>query len=326
MYNAIIGASPDGGTAVQTDGTPQRHAYVWLQDEDELGLNRRNLEEHGGRGLRLEDWQLVQRYTAAVFYFSTNVDETWTSTAKTNWLSITQTECEWEGVSCDGQYRITGLEFQDSGIGGTLPREMVNLEHLVILGIDNTGGIHGKLSGGIPAEFANLTSLSIFHLQGNDFTEPLPDHLFENWYEINTINLNSNTLPGSIPSSVDALESCTDLDLSHNRLTNEIPPQISGMENVGILKLNNNELTGQIREEDFQHLVKCRTLLLGFNSFTGAVPSFTAMPLLSNVDLTYLPEVSGSILNATCDLINGNAGTYSVDCDKVTCFCCSNCS
>jgi Leucine-rich repeat (LRR) protein len=64
-----------------------------------------------------------------------------------------------------------GRTLDSASIVGTLPKEIGNLQNLVILTLTNNPG----LTGPIPAEIANLKSLQILDLHGNNFTGNIPD-------------------------------------------------------------------------------------------------------------------------------------------------------
>ncbi|KAJ3411440.1 hypothetical protein HDV05_002175 [Chytridiales sp. JEL 0842] len=60
------------------------------------------------------------------------------------------------------------------------------------------------------------------------------------------LNLSSQRLDGSIPTSLSDLTSLEVLDLSGNRLTGTIPGNLAGLRELRVLNLSNNELVGTI--------------------------------------------------------------------------------
>jgi Leucine-rich repeat (LRR) protein len=80
---------------------------------------------------------------------------------------------------------------------------------------------YNQLSGLIPPELGNLSSLQ-------------------------SLNLSSNQLSGSIPPELGNLSSLQSLFLSSNRLSGSIPPELGDLSSLLVLRLNHNHLTGDV--------------------------------------------------------------------------------
>jgi hypothetical protein len=114
--------SPNSVAALSNETSPQFQAFEWLSDDpDYLGYS-------SGR--------IVQRWTMATFYYSTSVGESsWNTrrmlvadnSSSTSWLSYSD-ECFWYSTDpsdvCDEEGRIKAIHVEDSGLVGTLPREL----------------------------------------------------------------------------------------------------------------------------------------------------------------------------------------------------------
>ena len=90
--------SISGEEAFLNDSSSQSHAHDWMIKEDKIANT-----------LDIDDFRLVQRYVAAVFYFSLN-GTSWINNL--NWLNETEDECNWnknvdyerQGIVCvDGK-------------------------------------------------------------------------------------------------------------------------------------------------------------------------------------------------------------------------------
>ncbi|KAI6686678.1 hypothetical protein NL676_032591 [Syzygium grande] len=92
--------------------------------------------------------------------------------------------------------------------------ELIPLVNMIDLSINN-------LSGEIPPEISNLSTLK-------------------------ALILSNNQLTGSIPSNISGLKQLETLDLSFNRLSGQIPPGMSSLTSLSCLNLSYNNLDGTI--------------------------------------------------------------------------------
>ena len=133
-----------------------------------------------------------------------------------NWLTH-EPIGDWFGVTTDAAGRVIGLDLYYNG-----------------------------LSGYLPAELGDLTSLQ---------------HLL----------LTRNQLTGEIPPDLGGLASLQRLYLSSNRLTGEVPPELGGLTSLRELSLQNNMLSGPVPGQ-LTNLTNLTTLLLAANDFSGCMP------------------------------------------------------
>jgi len=118
-----------------------------------------------------DDTNLLQRYIMALFYYSTN---------GYNWLECsanilnsqcnefrylsTLNECVWYGNRCAGN-DMYSIIFDNNGLSGTIPSEISNLSSLQEITLANN-----QISGTIPLEITSsllLPSLRILDLNNN---------------------------------------------------------------------------------------------------------------------------------------------------------------
>jgi len=98
----------------QDEDNPRFRALHWIANEDPM-----QVDIHANEIDRLQ-----QRYSLAVFYFST---QGWCWELNTNWLSG-NSECLWETVSCsDGNSYVDIISAPRNNIEGTLPSELSSL-------------------------------------------------------------------------------------------------------------------------------------------------------------------------------------------------------
>ena len=153
---------------------------------------------------------------ALVALYEATGGPTWT--INTNWSTAADLS-EWHGVTTDATGRVTEVSLSQNMLSGEIPAELGNLTSLQILSLWGN-----ELSGEIPAELGNLTSLEILYL-------------------------NENMLSGEIPAELGNLTSLQRLFLSRNMLSGEIPAELGDMTSLQRLSLWDNELTGEIPAE-----------------------------------------------------------------------------
>jgi len=90
---------------------------------------------------------------------------------------------------------------------------------------------------------------------------------------VQTLELPSNELQGSIPSELSALTSLYKLDLSHNYLVGSLPKSLAKLTGLRSLVLRSNHLKGKIPKDYTHELSNLRELILAENELQGALPS-----------------------------------------------------
>ena len=175
---------------------------------------------------------------ALLALFEATRGDTWDSSG--TWAGLAPIG-EWQGVMVDDAGRVVGLNL--FGLTGELPPELGNLSSLQSLSLS---GI--QLAGELPPELGSLVALQ-------------------------ALAINESQVSGGLPPELGDLTSLETLDLGNNRLCGEIPSELDGLAELGALNLGSNQLTGRIPEA-LARLTKLETLDLGSNQFTGAVPSW----------------------------------------------------
>uniref|UniRef100_A0A0D9WMQ4 non-specific serine/threonine protein kinase n=1 Tax=Leersia perrieri TaxID=77586 RepID=A0A0D9WMQ4_9ORYZ len=156
--------------------------------------------------------------------------------------------CNWTGVICGGERRVTQLVLAGRGLRGVVSPALGRLEFVTVLDLSNNG-----FSGEIPAELAAMSRLT-------------------------QLSLTNNLLAGEIPAGIGLLRRLYFLDLSGNRLTGEIPATLfCNCTALQYIDLANNSLAGEIPYSGECRLPNLRYLLLWSNSLSGPIP-----PALAN--------------------------------------------
>ena len=161
----------------------------------------------------------VEREALIALYNSTD-GANWSNNS--NWLGAVGTECTWRGVSCSGGY-VETLTLSSNQLSGSIPAELGNLSSLTYLSMSSN-----KLSGSIPPELGNLSSLTLLHLGYNQLSGSIPPEL-GNMSSLGVLWLYQNRLSGSIPPELENMSSLGNLNLRKNQLSGSIPPVLGNL-------------------------------------------------------------------------------------------------
>ncbi|CAK7346010.1 unnamed protein product [Dovyalis caffra] len=141
--------------------------------------------------------------------------------------------------------KLRSLNLHRNQINGPIPSEigsLTNLENLDLGSNKLVGSIRpmlGRLSnlritGPIPSEIGNLKNLDSLYLNSNYITGSIPFAL----------DLCSNRISGSIPTTLGSLSYLKDIDLSRNQIDGSIPVEIGNLANLVSLDLSLNKISG----------------------------------------------------------------------------------
>ena len=205
----------------------------------------------------------------------------------TNWLSDAPLG-EWYGVITDSSRRVTRLYLSGYGLSGPIPPELGNLSSLEGLYLDDN-----QLTGEIPAELGNLTNLEWLGLSNNQLSGEIPLEL-GSLASLKGLRLYDNQLSGEIPSELGSLSNLERLYLDDNQLTGEIPAELGSLTSLILLDLSENNLSGPISPE-FGNLTSLGELFLYGNRLTGEIPA--ELGKLTNLTLLDLSanQLSGCV-------------------------------
>lgn len=226
-------------------------------------------------------------------YNATNGDE-WTNNE--NWLSGPISS--WFGIKVESD-EVTEIILKGNNLSGTIPGELGQLTSLKYLQLDTN-----NLSGSIPIELGQLTNLQYLYLNGNQLTDTIPSELTQ-ISNLLLLYLNGNQLTGKIPKGIENLTNLRWLDLAKNKINGTIPSEFGQLSSVQFIDLSENQLTDTIPFELAQ-LTGLRWLVLTSNQLTGTIPSVFGQ--MTNLEMLYLDgnQLTGNIpaeLNQLSSLI-----------------------
>ncbi|MGG7666711.1 T9SS type A sorting domain-containing protein [Dyadobacter sp. BHUBP1] len=234
--------------------------------------------------------------------------------------------CGWYGVTCEGG-RVTGLNLLQSGLDGSIPPAIGNLDQLKTLILGWTALTDARTAYNppylpIPTEIGNLTNLEHLDLSGDN--------------GINYDIYGGLPLPGPLPASIGNLTKLTYLNLScmlrdmmyHGSLDGPIPNTFGNLVNLKYLNLGNQQFSGAIPSE-LGNLIQLEYLnLSGANQFSGTIPaSFNNLTNLQSLGLRYsnccgegygtltgpVPTLTGIPVAANVDISNNSFNFEGLD-------------
>jgi hypothetical protein len=145
-----------------------------------------------------------------------------------------------------------------------------------------------QLSGEIPPQLGDLSSLKKLRLSVNPLTGSIPP-AFGALSNLEFLYLEENQLGGNIPRELGELGRLRTLSLGPNQLTGSIPPELGNLSNLRYLLLSGNRLSGSVPAE-IGSLGGLEILTLSSNLLHGALP-------LTLMGLTHLDYLDYEVTN-----------------------------
>ena len=164
------------------------------------------------------------------------------------------------------------------------------------------------LSGPIDSSLVKLRSLSVIHLNYNNFTAPVPDFL-ANFSNLTSLRLSFCGLYGTFPENIFQAPTLQILGLSNNQLlwgalpefpqggslrtlvlsdtkfSGHMPDSIGKLEILSWIELARCNFSGPI-PSSIANLTRLLYLDLSSNGFTGSIPSFRSSKNLTHINLS----------------------------------------
>jgi len=222
------------------------------------------------------------------------------------------------GVTCTSDGTVTFIDWTNRGLTGSIPSEIGNLTSLICLNLNGN-----QLTGSIPPEVRNLVNLENLSLQGNRLNGTLPDWI-GNMTRLTNLWLYVNQFSGPIPPWIGNLVNLNYLVLNGNQLSGSIPPEIGKLKNLQVLNLEHNQLNGSF-PDCIGTLTNLRSISIGWNLFTGPIPpgigslvNLIFLSLDSNRLFGPIPSSIGKLTKLVDFGVNYNIGlngTFTPNCN-----------
>ena len=185
-------------------------------------------------------------------------------------------ECDLKFIGCNGEGKITKINFRKMGLGGILSPEI--------------------------SQF--WQTLTVLDLSDNQIEGTIPDSIYD-MYWLEALYLKSNRFTGTISPKIGQLTSLVHFYAGQNNLKGGVPLGFGKCKNLRNLSLYKNNLSGPI--PDWSSLNGLFYLDLGFNKMTGTLTESLGNHRILRLLYLNNNQVSTSIsrMNLFVDLVDG---------------------
>jgi len=176
-------------------------------------------------------------------------------------------ECDWFGIACDTNQKVTEIILDDNILNGTVPAELIGLSELRVISMSDN-----RLQGTLPEEWGGLQNLEILRMSNNQLTGCVSNKFYRN-NSLQEIDFQMNWLSGTLSSEIGQWpDSLRIINLRQNHFTGSIPTEIGLLSGVSELYLQRNDFNGTIPTE-IGNMESLQRLFVSEGSVTGRIPS-----------------------------------------------------
>lgn len=158
-----------------------------------------------------------------------------------NWMSDCS-PCQWYGVRCTPEGRVSALALANNGLVGELPEEIGSIVFLSTLSAPGNA-----ISGPLPASLYRLDIWNLF-LSDNFISGGLSENISA-LKNLRFLRLQNNDLSGELPQGLSNLRNLRRLHLEGNQFSGTFPAGIADLPSLDIIDLRDNALTGCLPED-----------------------------------------------------------------------------
>lgn len=184
----------------------------------------------------------------------------------------------------DGFDQLSLISMGNTKLSGILPVSIKTLPSLLVLAVHNAN-FHGNLYETILKDVVwDATVLNLL-LSRNSFTGTLPEGLLPSFPSLQSLNIHSNTLTGSIPEDLCSLQDLYFLNIRDNFFTGPLPD--CAFPHGSFLFVDYNSFTGSIPGNYFE-TGEWYEFYAAKNYFSGSLPTDApAMRTVNLIDFSY---------------------------------------
>ncbi|KAJ0103592.1 hypothetical protein Patl1_04924 [Pistacia atlantica] len=183
---------------------------------------------------------------------------------------------------------LVNISLLGNQLTGPIPKDLANITTLKSLVLE-----FNQLSGVLPPELGNLSSLERLYLTSNNFTGELPK-TFEKLTTLKEFLIGGNNFTGKIPDFIQNWTNLTRLFIQGSGLDGPIPSGIGALKKLTDLRisdLNGNDSNFPLLE----NLINLETLILRSCNLIGEIPLYLGnITQLKTLDLSF-NKLSGVI-------------------------------
>ncbi|KAL5718453.1 hypothetical protein ACHQM5_011354 [Ranunculus cassubicifolius] len=163
------------------------------------------------------------------------------------------------------QSKLISLDIGSTGISDSLPN-WVETHFPSLMAVDLS---YNQIRGRVPSFLSSRVEKMYLYLRSNKFEGPLPNFPSS----LVTLDLYNNSISGPLPKAIgNMLPALQAMHLSSNSINGSIPTSVCAMKYLIVLDISKNLLSGDLPQcwMDSQRL---EALILGFNNLTGVIPN-----------------------------------------------------
>jgi LRR receptor-like serine/threonine-protein kinase FLS2 len=162
---------------------------------------------------------------------------------------------------------------------------------------------NGKITGTIPENIGNWSSLFTFSFDDTGIHGTLPDSI-GSCSSLSTLTFSNTAVSGAAPESMRSLAELKALVASNTSIFGPSwLESLASLSNLYLIDLRNNRLLGAIPEGFGTNLTEMKRLLLGRSGLNGTIPSsFAGMKKLQELDLSFNQMIGAIPLSVSYQL------------------------
>ncbi|KAL1537685.1 putative LRR receptor-like serine/threonine-protein kinase [Salvia divinorum] len=194
-----------------------------------------------------------------------------------------------------GQLRLATLSLLGNHISGEIPAEIGNITTLKVLILEDN-----LLEGNLPENLGSLRNLERLLLSANNFSGTIPV-TFGNLRNLTDFRIDGSRMSGKIPDFIEKWSQLTRLDLQGTSMEGPIPAAISRLEHLTDLRISDVEgATNSF--PNLQRMRAMKYLILRNCSINDTIPAYLGdMAELDTLDLSF-NMLNGEIPNTIGEL------------------------
>ncbi|XVF79035.1 hypothetical protein PTKIN_Ptkin14bG0187200 [Pterospermum kingtungense] len=148
------------------------------------------------------------------------------------------------------------------------------------------------LNGSIPPQWGSMKLVNI-SLLGNRLTGSIPEEL-ANLSSLTTLTLEHNYFSGNLPSALGSLPKIEIMFLNSNNFTGELPETFAKLTTLKNFRISDNNFTGNISEFIFQNWTNLEELYMEGSGLSGPIPNISS---LGNLKYIIISDLNGTEAN-----------------------------
>ncbi|RZC88832.1 hypothetical protein C5167_031206 [Papaver somniferum] len=187
--------------------------------------------------------------------------------------------------------KLVSIYLGGNRLSGPIPKEIGNITTLKELDLG-----FNQFYGELPQNLGDIVGITRMLLSSNNFTGELP-HTFSKLTSLEDLRISDNQFTGKIPSFIKNWTNLIKLEIHASGLEGPIPPEISALENL--INLRISDLNGKDGGSfpPLNNLKSLKTLTLRSCNINGTLPTYLAsIESLKSLDLSF-NKLSGEIPN-----------------------------